>query len=566
MSPAPDQPPTPEPNLEPNPEPNPERPRGRPTPRGRPRANRVFTNRDRPIAAFDRAHTTLAADEHRILGFYGVGGQGKTALRRHLMQRLGTAGDPGHRFGVLDFHVESCREPARGLLALRRSLRDSGALRCDTFDVAIARFWARAYPGEDVTRALGDLLGGLLDGAPDWLDLVEDLPAGLGLGVKVINCIRQRLKEEGAEAACAALRDLEHLEPDQIAEQLPGFLGLDLQSHRARHPRSPAPVCFIDTYEALWSAAPDKTGLAALETDAWVRDLVAGAPGVVFVILGRERLTWDQRFPHHWASRLDDQHLLSGLAAADADRLLAGIPIPDLHVRRAIIRGAGSSDPSGPGDQGAHPFYLDLAIDTWLDLLAAGGRTPIPADFGATHPEVLARFLRHRTPAEQEALKVLAGPAAFDREVFAALLTRFRIPYPLTAFEDLCDLSIIEPGADGCFRLHGLMRSHLLAALPPGLRTELDAWLFDWFDARCQPAGPRDITPAHAAALREAVAHRDTADTQAALGWFWQRWRVFYDAARHTLLEPLVRWALALAESRLGADHPETAVALNNKA
>jgi hypothetical protein len=202
-------------------------------------------------------------------------------------------------------------------------------LRCDTFDVAIARFWARAYPGEDVTRALGDLLGGLFDGVPDWLDLVEDLPAGLGLGVKVINRIRQRLEEEGAEAACATLCDLEHLEPDQIAEQ------------------------------------------------------------------------------------------------------------------------------------------LDLAIDTWLDLLAAGGRPPSPADFGATHPEVLARFLRHRTPAEREALKVLAGPAAFDREVFAALLTRFRIPYPLTAFEDLCDLSIIEPGADGCFRLHGLMRSHLLAAPPP---------------------------------------------------------------------------------------------------
>ncbi len=160
----------------------------------------------------------------------------------------------------------------------------------------------------------------------------------------------------------------------------------------------------------------------------------------------------------------------------------------------------------------------------------------------------------------------MAGPAAFAREIFVALLTRFRIHYPLTAFEDLGDLSIIEPGADGCFRLHGLMRSHLLAALPSGLRTELDAWLFDWFDARCQPAGPRDIRPAPAAALREAIAHRDIADTQAALGWFWQRGWVFLNAARHTLLEPLVRWAVALAESRLGADHPKTAVALNNLA
>ncbi len=45
----------------------------------RPTANRVFTNRDRPIAYFDAARANLPADEHRILGFHGVGGQGKTA-------------------------------------------------------------------------------------------------------------------------------------------------------------------------------------------------------------------------------------------------------------------------------------------------------------------------------------------------------------------------------------------------------------------------------------------------------------------------------------------------------
>jgi hypothetical protein len=122
-----------------------------------------------------------------------------------------------------------------------------------------------------------------------------------------------------------------------------------------------------------------------------------------------------------------------------------------------------------------------------------------------------------RTPSELETLKVLAGPRAFDRDLFAALVERFRTGFPLTRFDDLCGLSIIEPGADGRFRLHALMREHLRADLPDALRAELDGFLFDWFDARCQPPSPREVTPEHEAALTEAVAVRDTADAEAAL-------------------------------------------------
>jgi hypothetical protein len=122
-------------------------------------------------------------------------------------------------------------------------------------------------------------------------------------------------------------------------------------------------------------------------------------------------------------------------------------------------------------------------------------------------------------------LRVLAGPAGFDRDLFEALMAHFRTGYPPTRFPELCDLSIIEPGADGRWRLHALMRAHLLADLDPDLRRALHAFLFDWFDARCQPPSPREITPEHETALREAFDHRDSDDAEAALGWFWQRQR-----------------------------------------
>jgi hypothetical protein len=147
----------------------------------------------------------------------------------------------------------------------------------------------------------------------------------------------------------------------ELLQALPAYLGLDLQGHRAAHPGQPAPVVFLDTYEALWADKPIKTGLGAAETDAWVRGLVASTPGVLFVILGRERLTWDRRFPDQWAGLLDDQHLLGGLSEADADAFLRQVPIADAALRRAIIDGASTEDDPDPtpGASGAHPLHLD---------------------------------------------------------------------------------------------------------------------------------------------------------------------------------------------------------------
>jgi len=548
----------------------------------RPTANRVFTNREGPIASFEAARADLSPDRHRILGFHGVGGTGKTALCRKLRETLRDEDPRRQVWGHLDFAVESLREPARGLLQLRRSLAESGPIRFSVFDVAILTYWGRAYPGEDPSRAFKDLLGeheGLLGGLTDKglsvLDQTQALSGLSGLAFWALKQARRTLKERGARQACEALNGLEHLDATELLDRLPWFLAQDLCAHRAAAQSPPdrpvpPPVIFLDSYETLWSDRPDKTGAAALETDAWVRELVAAAPGCLFVCLGRERLGWDRRFPDQWAGYLADQHPLGGLAEPDAQRYLEAIPIPDPLVRRAIIDGAtADAAPGAPRapapTTGAHPFYLDLAVDTWLDLTAAG-RTPAADAFGATHPEVLARFLRQRSTAEIATLECLAGPNAFDRDLFAALVQRFHTGYPLTAFADLMGFSFCEPGADGRYRLHGLMREHLLEELDPATRGELSAFLFDWFDARCRPAGAREVTQGHEEALREAVQQRGTEDAEAALDWFWERLDVFYKAARFTLVESLCRWALDLAEQRLGLDHPQTAIALNNLA
>ena len=81
-------------------------------------------------------------------------------------------------WGHLDLETAALRDPARGLLQLRRSLRESGPITFSIFDVALLTYWRRAYPGEDLKQTFKDLLndeqgvlGSLADNAPEWLSL-----------------------------------------------------------------------------------------------------------------------------------------------------------------------------------------------------------------------------------------------------------------------------------------------------------------------------------------------------------------------------------------------------------
>ncbi len=342
----------------------------------RPKANRVFTNREKPIALFNAARAGLDPARHQVLAFHGIGGQGKTALRKRLAQIL--AGEDPRRavWGVLDCQVFD--QAARGLLELRKTLRDSGPVRCTAFDVAIAVYWEKAYPTEDIDKALKDLLndhegvlGAIADNAPAWLELAQTLPAGLGLGVKALRLARKKYKDSAAKRQVEALQGIEHLDATQLLDKLPYFLAVDLRELGDTR----QPVIFLDTYEALWSDKPDKTGLATVETDAWVRELVAAAPGVLFVVFGRDRLSWHERFPEDgWGGCLE-QHRLDGLSEADADQFLRLIPVAEPAIRAAMVKAAQGAAESSPSPAGrgvgemmpaAHPFYLDLSVDTYL--------------------------------------------------------------------------------------------------------------------------------------------------------------------------------------------------------
>jgi hypothetical protein len=99
----------------------------------RPRASRQFTDREELIETFERAVSSFPFEDYKVLTYFGVGGIGKTSLRKELGRLL----DEQHTqvaWAVLDFETRTHRDVESGLSWLSKELRRLPA-KCELFGV-----------------------------------------------------------------------------------------------------------------------------------------------------------------------------------------------------------------------------------------------------------------------------------------------------------------------------------------------------------------------------------------------------------------------------------------------
>jgi len=80
-------------------------------------------------------------------------------------------------------------------LQLRRSLRASGKITFNAFDIAVRRYWELSYPEDNIQEALKDVVD---DASGIFIEVagsVEDAPAGIGLKIKILNYLRRKASD-----------------------------------------------------------------------------------------------------------------------------------------------------------------------------------------------------------------------------------------------------------------------------------------------------------------------------------------------------------------------------------
>ena len=382
------------------------------------------------------------------------------------------------------------------------------------------------------------------------ISLGADIP-GVSIaakGIKLTLKAGEYFSEWWTKRGQPLLSELQGMTPKEIEERLPMFWAEDLKAFMQRRPWPV--VLFVDTYEALWEG--QRTDARFFLRDEWVRELVAQVPEALWVIGGREKLRWEE-VDLDWGSYLE-QHLVGRLAEKDARKFLSSCGVTEEAVQEAIVEGS----------EGV-PFYLDVAVDTYLETKDKEGSDPIPADFEGTPREVLDRFLRHLEQSEEETLKVLSVARSWDRSLFKLLIDEFKTGYPVTALPKLCRFSFIqEEQVSDTWTIHALMREGLEEHQDAELRGEVRRYLFNYYNQYLHELEITGIGDLHKAALTETFHHgRYVLNTEGLFTWFTTVADVFKRAALWQFLTPFYEVLTKLMEDRLGPDHPSTATSLN---
>ena len=145
-----------------------------------------------------------------VIVFYGIGGIGKTSLRRRLVVLVESR--PSTIPAVLDFQVSNHRTPGNALFMLRRTLGKEHKVKFPTFDIAYAAYWEKTHPGSklaeegsallETSNDIAQIVGSL--GVTSVVQLVPKLAIAVtkGSGYRLKLEGKPHLLQPGGEQVC----------------------------------------------------------------------------------------------------------------------------------------------------------------------------------------------------------------------------------------------------------------------------------------------------------------------------------------------------------------------------
>ncbi len=526
-------------------------------------AQRLFTDRELPQKRFAKALAKpRQTDDYRILNYYGVSGQGKTALCEQFTQTLVNQRNLNPMLGwaKLDFNIEQNRSYPEALLSIRLQLAQQCNIPFPAFDMAFTRnfsFTRKGHSIRDEHPALfkqpNDVLQDIESVAGD---LVKEVP-GVGLFYKYLKKLSSFTQNWWQRRGKEILSDLESLKEHNLLEALPKYLGADLydwlfHEKAAKASEQRQLVILIDTYEALWHDKPMKTANNVMSVDAWVRRLAKETPGILYVLLGREKLNWGK----DWVGIIE-YDLLGGLSSVDSEQFLRQVPIKEDYIRNVIINNSAGL-----------PFYLDLQVVHYENLKNKNIALQI-SHFGGTEEDILPHFTSHLDEQFHRTLQILSHARFIDRRLTQKIAEEFLGGKGNINFKKLTSYSFWNQ-EKSVWTMHSLMRDYLQCEQQkdePELFKHVHHFLFTHYDSQLETLGQVvDINESHYQALLEASYHQQQLDATAFPTWANNRGELFESANALNQVEPLWLKSLEILEEQFGEDHSNVAQPLNNLA
>ncbi|MEP5759301.1 MAG: tetratricopeptide repeat protein [Litoreibacter sp.] len=535
----------------------------------------VFVGRNEIKRSFEDAVFGIRTDGCSLRTFYGVGGQGKTALARELFRISSSEVEPNYsnlRRAMLDLHGRPKADPDLLLVWIRNEFAKVG-VSFPAFDLAFAIMWQKTK-GEAALpifenawlRRTGDILG---EAAPDAVIFIRDLFGESAQAIPVLGVLATRGskwvfdKSKGAylEKTRPQLQELysegQLIADYQMSEILPWMLAQDLNTHLEAHPDDRF-VLFIDEYESVFKGAGIGAKFQENRFDKSLRTFIPEANALLAIFFSRERLPWEAD-PDWGEALVGNQTELTGLADDDALAWLKHIPVEDDAVCAAMITGARETSED---DAQVYPLLMDIQVAHWRNLGVDAKPQSFDVDaieLESRRLELVQRLLRDYEDPTQQVLILLSVVHRFDRIAFEHVVKEFNISVAFDHFDILADLSIMTRSDDGWLSTHRAIAEAIVASSEDTKISRSQNSLIDHFVKRANPAHPSDVGETTMDCLWEAKTLRIQGSINGYCAWLNKASSMVNLSGKSSFLEGLWREALNACKQKLRLDHADTA-------
>lgn len=402
--------------------------------------------------------------QYNIIAFYGVGGIGKSKLRREICRMHREENEEGISF-YLDLNSADDRNLGMGILKLVDSCDAGIDFRC--FEMAYALYFRKKHPGTSYGRER---------------ELVTDSTL-VGIGLNIVGIFDNGLMGTTAEIVERSIRaianrtidkdvkeELKHFDEYTVAEmeeRLPLFFQYDLHSYLEKHPKAKVIIVF-DTFEALNENVLERVHRS--RNERWVQEIIEyfdseTFPKLLTIIFGREEIEWDD----DWQEMIS-QYQLREFTADYSREYLQRVGIEEEGIVKRIMN-------SSKG----YPFLLYLSAETYANIKNAG-KEPSIEDFGGSHPKIIERFIYNLDKDTVEVLRLMSVPNYYNNEIFEMLIKAYNVSFPMTEYEQFNKYSFVSyDEKESEYHIHDLMRKGILEKTSGEMVRSAHSRLLDYF-------------------------------------------------------------------------------------
>ncbi len=416
------------------------------------KATRLFTDRTEFREAFWNKYNLMKEninniDDVYILNYYGLGGIGKSGLIRELEKEL-TQNENKPYYMFYDFQVG--QDVYSILKILRNNLIDKYKFEFPKFDIALicyAKKVGEIIDKEEIKSMVESsrTLSLLLD-ASEFIPQLSIAASLFKLADSGIAWIRN-LTDKSYKIE---LSKLENMSAEEILKKLPEYFAKDM-TNNVNELDKPF-VMFLDTYEKLVDVIGNE-GKAQIK-DLWLRDvdgLILNIPNILWVISGREKLSWS-KYDSDWNDSIES-HLLGDLSYADADDFLRNAGFLDENLRRELVNLTNGT-----------PVYLDICVSTLETLLQ--NEEDISIDkFGKNTEQLLERFIRYMDNQSREITHLFCLLNSWTDNMIIDVGTKIIPSFSSIIYDILKDSSFVIKNGESYY-VHKTVRDTMNKACP----------------------------------------------------------------------------------------------------